>query len=150
MNQFALRVPSAAALAALLLTAPASAKEVRIACDNSDNNDASLSARYIHTPARALFDASFKAPASTSYMARQSLEVRVDGVVVGYVELKMRTNGSFGASISFDSHANSGLSSDAGIRPFPAHWPGLLPPQPVGIVSGSRIMIGSIGCTLET
>lgn len=149
MIQLALRVLSVAALAALFVTAPANANEVRIACDKSDNNDASLVVRYIHTPARALFDASFKAPPSTSFVARQKLEVRVDGIVVGYIEINTRNDGSFGASISFDSHANAGLTVNTAIKPFPVDWPGSLPPQPVGIGAGSRVMIGSIGCTLD-
>ena len=66
---------------ALLLTCFTSAHsaDVRIACDRSDSIDAKMTARYIHTPKRALFDVSFKAPVSMGYEARAALEVRVDG-----------------------------------------------------------------------
>lgn len=123
--------------------------EVRIACDHSDNIDAKMAARYIHTPKRALFDVSFKAPTSMGYEARRSLEVRVDGYVVGYAELMPRAGDTLGASLSFDSYANSGYADNAALLPFPASWPGSLPPQPFGISAGSRIMIGSLGCTLR-
>ena len=134
---------------ALILSCPVLAADVRIACDNSDNRDAKMSARYIHTPGRALFDVSFKAPASTDLDARQILEVRVDGYVVGYAQLAPRGADTLGASLSFDSYANAGLADSARITAFPATWPGLLPPQPIGIGAGSRIMIGSLGCTLQ-
>ena len=123
--------------------------ELRIACDHSDNIDAKMAARYIHTSKRALFDVSFKAPTSMGYEARASLEVRVDGYVVGYAELTPRDGDTLGASLSFDSYANSGYADNAALLPFPASWPGSLPPQPIGISAGSRIMIGSLGCTLR-
>ena len=148
MKQLAIKVTSAATLAVLFITSPAAAGEVRLGCDATDNNDASVVVRYIHTPTRALFDASFKAPASTSFAARQQLEVRVDGVVVGYVLLATRNDGRFGASISFDSYANAGIQTDTPTTPFPASWPAPLPPQLAGIDAGSRVMIGSLGCSL--
>ncbi len=123
--------------------------ETRIACDQSDNLDAKMTARYIHTPSRAVFDVSFKAPASTGLAARSTLEVRVDGYVVGYAELVPRANDTLGATLSFDSYANTGYSDTPTVIPFPAGWPGVLPPQPGGISAGSRIMIGSLGCTLR-
>lgn len=134
---------------ALLVVSPADSAEIRIACDESDNLDAKMAARYIHTPRRALFDVSFKAPASTGFEARESLEVRVDGYVVGYAKLAARAGGKLGASLSFDSYANSGYTDDPRVSPFPVNWPGSLPPQPIGIGIGSRIMIGSLGCTLR-
>ena len=109
-----------------------------------------MAARYIHTATRALFDISFKAPAATSFEARESLEVRVDGYIVGYANLTVREGGSVGASLSFDSYTNIGDARSDSTTPFPASWPGSLPPQPVGIVAGSRVMIGSLGCTLGT
>ncbi len=133
----------------LMCFTTAHSAEVRIACDHSDNIDARMAARYIHTPKRALFDVSFKAPASTGYEARTSLEVRVDGYVVGYAQLMPRADDTLGASLSFDSYANSGYADNAALLPFPASWPGSLPPQPFGISAGSRIMIGSLGCTLR-
>lgn len=138
----------ATALALMCLT-NAHSSEVRIACDYADNIDAKMAARYIHTPSRALFDISFKAPYSKGYAARASLEVRVDGYVVGYAELTSRAGDTLGASLSFDSYANSGYADNAALLPFPASWPGSLPPQPIGISAGSRIMIGSLGCTLR-
>ena len=123
--------------------------EVRIACDHADNIDAMMAARYIHTPKRALFDVSFKAPYSIGYAARTSLEVRADGYVVGYAELMPRAGDMLGASLSFDSYANSGYADNASLLPFPAGWPGSLPPQSIGLSAGSRIMIGSLGCTLR-
>lgn len=134
---------------ALAISGPAQSAEVRIACDEFNNLDARMSARYIHTPTRASFDVSFKAPASTDLAARDSLEVRVDGYVVGYAELAPRAGGMLGASLSFDSYANSGYADQPSVMPFPAGWPGSLPPQPFGISPGSRIMIGSLGCTLR-
>lgn len=148
MKQLAIKVLGTAALAALFVTSPATASEVRLSCDATDNNDASVVVRYIHTATRALFDASFKAPASTSLEARNQLEVRVDGIVVGYAELTVRGDGRFGASIAFDSYANAGVQTDTPITPFPASWPGALPPQLIGISAGSRVMIGSLGCSL--
>ena len=127
----------------------AHAGDARIACDQSDNLDAKMTARYIHTPKRAVFDVSFKAPTSTGLSARETLEVRVDGYVVGYVQLMPRAGGTLGATLSFDSYANSGLSVGASVAPFPASWPGSLPPQSTGIHAGSRIMIGSLGCALQ-
>lgn len=138
----------AIAFALMWLTSAHSA-DVRIACDHSDNIDARMAARYLHTPERALFDVSFKAPMSMGYEARSSLEVRVDGYVVGYATLTPRAGGTIGASLSFDSYANSGYADNTSLLPFPASWPGSLPPQPVGIGAGSRIMIGSLGCTLQ-
>ena len=123
--------------------------DVRIACDDSNNLDAKMAARYIHTPTRALFDVSFKAPESRGYLARTALEVRVDGYVVGYADLMPRAGDMLGASLSFDSYANSGYADNASLLPFPASWPGSLPPQPLGLSAGSRIMIGSLGCTLQ-
>ena len=108
-----------------------------------------MAARYIHTSTRALFDVSFKAPASTSYEAREVLEVRVDGYVVGHVTLALRDGDTVGASLSFDSYGNTGYADAASVEPFPSSWPGSLPPQPIGIVAGSRVMIGSLGCTLD-
>ena len=134
---------------ALTCVGPAHSAALRIACDQSNNVDAKMAARYIHTPKRALFDVSFKAPASMGYEARESLEVRVDGYVVGYAELTSRAGGTLGASLTFDSYANSGYADNAALLPFPASWPGSLPPQPIGISAGSRIMIGSLGCTLR-
>ena len=134
---------------ALTCAGPAHSAELRIACDHSDNIDAKMAARYIHTPKRALFDVSFKAPVSMGYEARTSLEVRVDGYVVGYAELLPRGGDTLGASLSFDSYANSGYADNAALLPFPSSWPGSLPPQPIGIIAGSRIMIGSLGCTLQ-
>ena len=139
----------AAVVMALLFFSPAHSAEIRIACDKSDNLDAKMAARYIHTPSRALFDVSFKAPVSTGFEARQSLEVRVDGYVVGYANLSARAGGKLGASLSFDSYANSGYTDNPSVSPFPFNWPGSLPPQPIGIGVGSRIMIGSLGCTLR-
>ena len=109
-----------------------------------------MAARYIHTSTRALFDISFKAPASINLDARETLEVRVDGYVVGYANLTVRGEGSVGASLSFDSYSNNGNARSGSTTPFPASWPGSLPPQPVGIAAGSRVMIGSLGCTLGT
>ena len=109
-----------------------------------------MAARYIHTSTRALFDISFKAPASTSFETREALEVRVDGYIVGYANLTVREGGSVGASLSFDSYTNSGNPRNSAAAPFPDSWPGSLPPQPVGITAGSRVMIGSLGCTLGT
>ena len=134
---------------ALILCSPVHAVDIRIACDDSDNRDARMSARYIHTPGRALFDVSYKAPASTDLDAREALEVRVNGYVVGYAELAPRGPGKMGASLSFDSYANEGIADNPKITAFPASWPGSLPPQPIGIGAGSRIMIGSLGCTLQ-
>lgn len=148
MKQLAIKTSGAVTLAALLITSPAVANEIRLSCDKIDNNDASVVVRYIHTPTRALFDASFKSPASTSFAARQQLEVRVEGVVVGYVTLMQRNDGKIGASISFDSYANGGIQNGPSIAPFPANWPGTLPPQLVGIGAGARVMIGSLGCSL--
>lgn len=139
----------AAVVMALLVISPAHSAEIRIACDASDNVDAKMAARYIHTPRRALFDVSFKAAASTSLQARESLEVRVDGYVVGYAKLAERAGGKLGASLSFDSYANTGYADNPGLSAFPVNWPGSLPPQPIGISAGSRIMIGSLGCTLR-
>ena len=68
--------PSAAVLFALISFGPADAAELRLSCDQSNNVDARMAARYIHTPNRALFDISFKAPASTSFEARESLEAK--------------------------------------------------------------------------
>jgi hypothetical protein len=132
----------------LCCIAPASAAEWRLACDQVNNNDAKMSARYIHTNTRALFDVSFKAPTAANFTALQSLEVRVDGYVVGYATLTVREGGSVGASLSFDSYTNAGNARNASAGPFPASWPGLLPPATTGIGAGSRIMIGSLGCTL--
>ena len=141
--------PSSAVLFALLGSGPVDAAELRLSCDKSNNVDARMAARYIHTPTRALFDISFKAPASTSFKARESLEVRVDGYVVGYADITMREGGSvIGASLSFDSYTNAGNARAESVAPFPASWPGSLPPQPSGIAAGSRVMIGSLGCTL--
>lgn len=134
---------------ALAISGPAQSAEVRIACDESNNLDARMVARYIHTSTRALFDVSFKAPASTGIAVRDSLEVRVDGYVVGYAEVTPRAGGTLGASLSFDSYVNSSYSDNPAVLPFPAGWPGSLPPQPIGITPGSRIMIGSLGCTLQ-
>ena len=134
---------------ALAFVGPAHAGDARIACDRSDNLDAKMAARYIHTPKRAVFDVSFKAPASTGLSARETLEVRVDGYVVGYAQLMPRAGGTLGATISFDSYANSGYTVNATVMPFPANWPGVLPPQSTGINAGSRVMIGSLGCTLQ-
>lgn len=134
---------------ALVVIGPAHSAATRIACDKADNLDAKMFARYIHTPTRAIFDVSFKAPPSTGLAARESLEVRVDGYVVGYAELLSRAGGTLGASLSFDSYANTGYSDQPSVMPFPASWPGSLPPQPIGINPGSRIMIGSLGCTLQ-
>lgn len=138
----------AIALVLLCFTSAHSA-DIRVACDHSDNIDAKMTARYIHTPVRALFDVSFKAPVSMGYQARASLEVRVDGYVVGYAALTPRAGDMLGASLTFDSYANSGYADSAALLPFPASWPGSLPPQPIGISAGSRIMIGSLGCTLQ-
>lgn len=132
-----------------LFAGSAHSAEIRIACDASDNLDAKMSARYIHTPSRALFDVSFKAPISTGLEARQFLEVRVDGYVVGYAKLAARGGGKLGASLSFDSYANSGYTEKAFVTAFPANWPGSLPPQLIGVSAGSRIMIGSLGCALQ-
>ena len=107
---------------ALAISGPAQSAEIRIACDESNNLDARMAARYIHTPARAVFDVSFKAPASSGLVARDSLEVRVDGYVVGYAELAPRAGGALGASLSFDSYANSGYSVNGAVMPFPAGW----------------------------
>jgi hypothetical protein len=148
MKQLAIKTSGAVTLAALLITSPAAANEILLSCDAIDNNDASLVVRYIHTPTRALFDASFKSAASTSFAAREELEVRVEGVIVGYVTLMQRNDGKIGASISFDSYANGGIQSGASIAPFPANWPGTLPPQLIGIDAGTRVMIGSLGCSL--
>ena len=136
---------------ALLFTFAGSAQsaETRVACDQSDNLDAKMTARYIHTPRRAIFDVSFKAPAATGLAARETLEVRVDGYIVGYAQLMPRAGDTLGATLSFDSYANTGYSDAPTVIPFPAGWPGVLPPQPVGINAGSRIMIGSLGCTLQ-
>jgi hypothetical protein len=133
----------------LMCITNAHSAEVRIACDHADKLDAMMAARYIHTPKRALFDVSFKAPTSMGYEARRSLEVRVDGYVVGYAELMPRAGNTLGASLSFDSYANSGYADNPFLLPFPSSWPGSLPPQPIGISEGSRIMIGSLGCTLR-
>lgn len=138
----------AIALVLMFLTSAHSA-EIRIACDHADNIDAKMAARYIHTPNRALFDVSFKAPASMGYKARSLLEVRVDGYVVGYADILPRGGDTLGASLSFDSYANSGYADNASLLPFPASWPSSLPPQPLGLSAGSRIMIGSLGCTLR-
>ena len=134
---------------ALAISGPAQSAEVRIACDEFNNLDARMSARYIHTPTRAVFDVSFKAPASVGMAARQILEVRVDGYVVGYAELQPRAGDTLGATLSFDSYANTGYSDTPTAVPFPAGWPGVLPPNPMGISAGSRIMIGSLSCTLQ-
>jgi hypothetical protein len=150
MKQLAIKVIGAATLAVLFVTSPATASGIRLSCDATDNNDASVVVRYIHTPTRALFDASFKSPASTSLAARQQLEVRVDGIVVGYAVLAVRNDGRFGASISFDSYANAGVQTDMPATPFPSSWPAPLPPQMAGIGAGSRVMIGSLGCSLGT
>ena len=150
MKQLAITVISAATLGVLFITSPTAASEVRLSCDVTDNNDASVVVRYIHTPTRALFDASFKTPASTSFAARQQLEVRVDGIVVGYAMLTTRNDGRIGASISFDSYVNAGIQTDTTITPFPSNWPAPLPPQLAGIDAGSRVMIGSLGCSLGT
>ena len=131
------------------IVGPAHSAETRVACDKSDNLDARMAARYIHTPSRAVFDVSFKAPASVGLAARQVLEVRVDGYVVGYAELMPRAGDTLGATLSFDSYANTGYSDTATVIPFPAGWPGVLPPQPGGINPGTRVMIGSLGCTLQ-
>lgn len=139
----------AAVVMALLFVSPAHSAEIRIACDASDNLDAKIAARYIHTPRRALFDVSFKAPASTGLEAREFLEVRVDGYVVGYAKLAARAGGKLGASLSFDSYANTGYADNPRVSAFPGNWPGSLPPLPIGISAGSRIMIGSLGCTLR-
>ncbi len=141
--------PTALVAFAVFYGDPSYSAESRLFCDKSDNLDAKMSARYVHTPTRALFDVSFKAPNSMGLEAREVLEVRVDGYVVGYVTLSVRDGGIIGASLSFDSHANSGYSVDATISPFPASWPGSLPPQSTGIGAGSRVMIGSLGCTLQ-
>ena len=133
----------------LTIVGTANSAETRIACDQSNNLDAKMAARYTHTPSRAVFDVSFKAPASVGLAARQILEVRVDGYVVGYAELMPRAGDTLGATLSFDSYANTGYSDSATVIPFPAGWPGVLPPQPGGINSGTRIMIGSLGCTLR-
>lgn len=122
---------------------------LRFSCDHSNTGDAKMSARYLHSVNRALFDVSFKAPVSQSYTAQQQLEVRVDGYVVAYVALDVRDGGIIGGSLSFDSYANAGLTQDVSGAPFPSSWPGALPPQPVGVSAGSRVMIGSIGCTLQ-
>lgn len=138
-----------AILAVLVFVGPAHSAEVRIACDRSDNLDAKMAARYIHTPKRAVFDVSFKAPESIGLVARDSLEVRVDGYIVGYAELMPRAGGVLGATLSFDSYANIGYSDRASAIPFPTNWPGALPPQTASINAGSRIMIGSLGCTMQ-
>jgi hypothetical protein len=150
MTQINPLIPSAAIVCALFLVGPSNAAELRLSCDQSNNQDARMAARYIHTSTRALFDISFKAPASTSLDAREALEVRVDGYVVGYANLTVRGEGSVGASLSFDSYSNIGNARSESTTPFPASWPGSLPPQPVGIAAGSRVMIGSLGCTLGT
>jgi hypothetical protein len=150
MNQINPSIPSTAIACALFCFGSSEASELRLSCDQSNNQDARMAARYIHTSTRALFDISFKAPASTSFDAREALEVRVDGYVVGYANLTVREGGNFGASLSFDSYSNNGNARSGSSTPFPASWPGSLPPQPVGIAAGSRVMIGSLGCTLGT
>ena len=147
-NSHTLARYTAIALVLMSLTSVHSA-ELRIACDHSDNIDAKMAARYIHTPKRALFDVSFKAPLSMGYAARTSLEVRVDGYVVGYADLMPRAGDMLGASLTFDSYANSGYADNPSLLPFPASWPASLPPQSLGLSAGSRIMIGSLGCTLR-
>ena len=138
-----------AALAIALSGIATSRADSILVCDNTNNASEMLAVRYIHSPTRALFDISFKAPANKSLEARQELEVRVDGYVVGYATLAARADGSFGASVSFDSYANTGQALDATTVAFPPMWPGLLPPASVGLGVGSRVMIGSLGCTLE-
>ena len=127
----------------------AQAGDLSFYCDQSNTGDAKMAARYLQSTNRALFDLSFKAPDSTAYQAQQQLEVRVDGYVVGYVALAAREGGIIGASLSFDSYANSGQAQSVSGQPFPATWPGALPPQQGGISAGSRISIGSLGCTLK-
>ena len=117
---------------------PAHAADWRLSCDQTSNVDAKMSARYIHTKTRALFDVSFKAPAGENLEARQSLEVRVDGYVVGYAHLTAREGGSVGASLSFDSYTNRGNARNGSTGPFPASWPGSLPPAMTGVGAGSR------------
>ena len=139
----------AALVAALICVSPAQSAETRISCDQSDNLDATMAARYIHTPSRALFDVSFKAPVSTGFEVREVLEVRVDGYAVGYARLELRGGGRIGASLTFDSYSNAGLADNPAVSAFPADWPGSLPPLATGLRSGSRIMIGNLGCTLK-
>ena len=73
------------------------------------------------------------------YEARAALEVRVDGYVVGYADLTPRAGDMLGASLTFDSYANSGYADNASLLPFPASWPGSLPPQPLGISAHAAI-----------
>jgi hypothetical protein len=53
-----------------------------------------------------------------------------------------RVHDTLGATLSFDSYVNKGYADSASLLPFPASWPGSLPPQPIGISAGSRTKIG--------
>ena len=73
MAQHKLLLGSAAIAIALSGIATSRADSILV-CDNTNNASEMLAVRYIHSPTRALFDISFKAPANQSLQARQELE----------------------------------------------------------------------------
>lgn len=144
-----LMLRGAAACIALAAAGAAQAGDVRTSCDRLHVSDASMVARYSHTPKRATFDVSFKAPGWAAFALGSPLEVSVNGKPVGVLELTEKADGSLAGSLTFDSYANAGVA-DPSVAEFPANWPGTLPPAAAAAGAAAQVRVGPLGCTLES
>ena len=149
MNTANLMLRGAAAACLVLAAAGAAqAGDVRTSCDRLHVSDASMVARYSHTPKRATFDVSFKAPGWAAFALGSPLKVTVNGEPVGVLELTEKADGSLAGSLAFDSYANAGVA-DPSVEEFPASWPGALPPAAAAAGARARVKVGPLGCILE-
>ncbi len=117
---------AAAALCLGLAASAAQAADIKASCDAIHITDASMVARYSHTPVRATFDVSFKAPGYVATLLRSPLPVTVNGTLVGTLALTRDASGDLSGSLSLDSYANDGLAQ-ATVTAFPTSWPAALP-----------------------
>lgn len=117
---------TAAALCLGLAASAAQAADIKASCDAIHITDASMVARYSHTPVRATFDVSFKAPGYVATLLRSPLPVTVNGRPVGKLALTQGADGDFSGSLSLDSYANDGLAQTT-VAAFPVSWPAALP-----------------------
>lgn len=66
-------------------------------------------------------------------------QVRVDGELVGTINLAAQPDGNLGGDLDFDNNIDRD-EPDTDV-PFPANWP--------GAGAGTDVFVGTLGCTLQ-
>jgi hypothetical protein len=97
-----------------------------------------MDAKFESRRGRRKFDSSFEAAPGLGFAAGGTLDVVVDGVLVGQMELFQALNGDVEGDLNFDTTAQA----DDDDLPFPPDFPSV-------DVGTSVVVGGTLGCTLQ-